>query len=149
MLKNPDFLKMLQFSEIFEFSSENSWILKEFWPNSDVKSSNGSIPRLSNLSTKVPARVVRPQLPPPGVPVHLFHAKSFYLPPTFSFSRVQKIMQSFTPSLFLTHITLLADVLQILLRFHGSSWFFNPHVCNFFSVNQCRSWKKRKKKLES
>ena len=41
------------FSEIFEFSSENSWILKEFWPNSDVKSSNGSIPRRSNLSTQV------------------------------------------------------------------------------------------------
>ena len=37
----------------FEFSSENSWILKEFWPNSDVKSSNGSIPRRSNLSTQV------------------------------------------------------------------------------------------------
>ena len=29
------------------------WILTEFWPNSDVKSSNGSIPRRSNLSTQV------------------------------------------------------------------------------------------------
>ena len=43
---------MLKFSEIFEFSSENSWILKEFWPNSDRKSSNGSVPRRSNLSTQ-------------------------------------------------------------------------------------------------
>ena len=33
-------------------SSENSWILKEFWLNSDLKSSNGSVPRRSNLSTQ-------------------------------------------------------------------------------------------------
>ena len=38
---------MLKISEIFEFSSETSWILKEYWPNADVKSSNGSIPRRS------------------------------------------------------------------------------------------------------
>ena len=50
---------MLTISEIFEFSSENPWILKEFWPNSDVKSSNGSIPRRSNLSTQVEAVAVR------------------------------------------------------------------------------------------
>ena len=31
----------------------NSWILKQFWPNSDVKSSFGSVPRRSNLSTQV------------------------------------------------------------------------------------------------
>ena len=37
------------------------WILTEFWPNSDVKSSNGSIPRRSNLSTQVP----RPPTSPP------------------------------------------------------------------------------------
>ena len=42
----------INFSEIFEFSGENSWILQEFWPNSDLKSSNGSVPRRSNLSTK-------------------------------------------------------------------------------------------------
>ena len=29
--------------------------MKEFWPNSDVKSSNGSIPRRSNLSTQAKA----------------------------------------------------------------------------------------------
>ena len=29
------------------------WLLTEFWPNSDVRSSNGSIPRRSNLSTQV------------------------------------------------------------------------------------------------
>ena len=29
------------------------WILTEFWPNSDVKSSNGSVPRRSNPSTQV------------------------------------------------------------------------------------------------
>ena len=40
------------FSEIFEFSSEMYWILKELWTNSDVKSSNGSIPRRPNLSTQ-------------------------------------------------------------------------------------------------
>ena len=44
---------MLKFSENWEFSNENSWILKEVWPNSDPKSSNGSIPRRPNLSTKV------------------------------------------------------------------------------------------------
>ena len=27
---------------------------QEFWPNSDLNSSNGSVPRLSNLSTKAP-----------------------------------------------------------------------------------------------
>ena len=43
------------FSEIFEFSRENSWILKEIWPNSDLKSSNGSFPRRSNLSTQLRA----------------------------------------------------------------------------------------------
>ena len=46
---------MLKFSEFFEFSSENSWILKEFSPNSDLKSSNGSVPRRSNLSSQVGA----------------------------------------------------------------------------------------------
>ena len=33
-------------------SSKISSILREFWPNSALKSSNGSIPRRSNLSTK-------------------------------------------------------------------------------------------------
>ena len=46
---------MLKISEIFEFSSEHSWILKEFWPYTDLKSSNGSVPRRSNLSTQVVA----------------------------------------------------------------------------------------------
>ena len=46
---------MLKFSEFFEFSSENSWILQEFWPNSDLNSSFGSVPRRSNLSTKAEA----------------------------------------------------------------------------------------------
>ena len=45
---------MLKFSEICELSRENSWILKEFWPNSDRNSSFGSVPRRSNLSTQVP-----------------------------------------------------------------------------------------------
>ena len=41
----------------FEFSTKMYWILtefwlQEFWPNSDVKSSNGSVPRRSNLPTK-------------------------------------------------------------------------------------------------
>ena len=40
------------FPKILKNSSENSWILTEFWPNSDVKGSNGSIPRWSNLSTQ-------------------------------------------------------------------------------------------------
>ena len=43
----------LKFSEIFEFSNENSWILQEFWPNSDLNSSFGSVPRRPNLSTQV------------------------------------------------------------------------------------------------
>ena len=43
---------MLKFSEIFEFSREHSWILNQFWSNSDVKSSFGSIPRRPNLSTQ-------------------------------------------------------------------------------------------------
>ena len=43
---------MLKFSEFSEFSSEYSWILKEFWPNSDRNSSFGSVPRRSNLSTQ-------------------------------------------------------------------------------------------------
>ena len=42
---------MLKFLEFFEFSGENSWNLQEFWPNSNLKSSSGSVPRRSNLST--------------------------------------------------------------------------------------------------
>ena len=45
------YFSMVKNLEFFEFSSKMHWILTEFWPNSDVKSSNGSIPRLSNLST--------------------------------------------------------------------------------------------------
>ena len=54
---------MLKFSELFEFSSENSWILKvffgfqEFWPNSDLNSSFGPVPRRPNLSTQVVAEL--------------------------------------------------------------------------------------------
>ena len=36
--------------EFFEISSKMHWILTGFWPSSDVKSSNGSIPRRSNLT---------------------------------------------------------------------------------------------------
>ena len=38
---------MLKFSEFFKFSSEISWILQIFWPNSDPNSSFGSVPRNS------------------------------------------------------------------------------------------------------
>ena len=43
--------------EFFEFeilmnSSKSFWILTQFWPNSDLKGSNGSVPRRSNLSTQ-------------------------------------------------------------------------------------------------
>ena len=58
-----------------------SWILTEFWPNSDVKSSNGSIGRRSNLSTQVrtarcgakqhrPRILRRPLAPEPRRRVH-------------------------------------------------------------------------------
>ena len=49
---------MLNIPEIFKFlmnSSRISSILREFLPNSDLKSSNGSVPRRSNLSTQVHA----------------------------------------------------------------------------------------------
>ena len=47
------------FSEFFKI--ENSWILKEFWPNSDRNSSFGSVPRRSNLSTLGRASPPRPR----------------------------------------------------------------------------------------
>ena len=46
ILENVENFRNFQIST----SSENSRILKEFWPNFDVKSSNGSIPRRSKLS---------------------------------------------------------------------------------------------------
>ena len=42
---------MLKIFEILNFLAKIPEFLKEFWPNSDVKSSKGSIPRRSNLST--------------------------------------------------------------------------------------------------
>ena len=44
---------MLKFSDFFRFSSENSWILQEFSPNSDLNSWFGSVPRRPNLSAQV------------------------------------------------------------------------------------------------
>ena len=46
------FSKMLTNLEFFYFLAEYSILnFTEFWPNSDVETSNGSIPRRSNLST--------------------------------------------------------------------------------------------------
>ena len=50
----PNFVENVEqfISELFAFLMNSSKILKEFGPNSDLKSSNASIPRLSNLFTK-------------------------------------------------------------------------------------------------
>ena len=66
MLNIPEFVWFLMNS--FN-SSKFSWILTQRWPNSDLKNSNGSVPRRSNLSTKILAWCWRhPQTPLPATP---------------------------------------------------------------------------------
>ena len=59
LLENVDIFINFLTSLNFLAKIQNYLILNEFWPNSDVNSSFGSVPRRSNLSTKVPPLLSR------------------------------------------------------------------------------------------